>query len=349
MSLILPRPRDEIMSGRLVRPAGRGRYTPKRAEMSRRAAGHGGRKYEHRGGAAIAPAVGGGGGGGGGGSQNPGYIFHSDWGAGGIGNSDTNIQDGTRWGTPIGSAYATYMRSKAAATLSFADCPSTNLMEIDHDGSHAAQVPIANTWPSPGVGEERWLRFYRRNEIANDEGTRGESHHPVDSFPTGGDASWQENYTCNSDGTYAYFVWCDSSHDVSSGKDYAFYPVNGSNVIQNLAKFAFLRFEFYFKKTATNQYSMKIWVYNSSNVLLYGPPGDSPTLGTFRSNNGSSPAELSVTTVHMLDAGITGFKLGTNGGSGLAGMIRTEHTYFAGVAIADSGRCGAYGSYTAGV
>lgn len=271
------------------------------------------------------------------------YILHSKWAFGTGGSADTDLNDNGYWTSLVGGQVNTVLTVVVAASesLSGSQPPNcTHFLRVNHQVSAsppAGQTARGGNWTSPLAGDSRYWDLYLYNNIANDEGDRNESHHPVETLVGGGNCAWQFNYTTNADGTYNFFVWTDSSH--GSGANGKWFPVNGAQAIQRLPKFKWLRFKLKATKVVSNSYNFEIYVYDSSSgsdVLLYGPAAASPTLGTFRNKNGAN-VDVTAAPISMQDSEIDGFEVGTSGGSDLANLTRIEHTYFADIRIRSDG------------
>lgn len=262
-------------------------------------------------------------------------------------NQDAALNDGGKF-TALTGQPNLVLRVIAAAGSGLSNTPTTNVLEVNHQVSAnppAGQPGLDGLWASPQVGESRHWRTYLYNNMANDEGDRNDSHHPVETLKGGGDCGWQFNFTTNSDGTFNFFIWTNSSHaSGAAGKWYACALV--SHLIQNLPKFKWLRIEVKATKVGTNSYNMAIRVYDDTGTLLYGEASASPTLGTFRNpgpNNAGGPnVEIDAAPITMMDTELNGFEIGTSGGSGLANMLRIEKTYYTGIAVRDDDWCGPY-------
>lgn len=275
-------------------------------------------------------------------------IFSSKW-SFATGNSDNALADGSygttgKWNALTGGIINTVCNIVPLASEGLNSggtaIDALNALQINHQtpSPSSGQPGINGIWTSPQVGESRYWRLYLYNNIANDEGNRGESHHPVETIRGSGNNAWQFNFTTNSDGTFNFFIWTDPPGTV--GASTKWYPDTGSSHQVHLPKFAWLRFEIKMTKTAANLYIFDIRVYNSSDVLLYGKASDSPTLGNWK--NATGTVDVTDAAIGMSDAQLDGFEVGTSGGSDLSNLIRIERTYYAAVAIASNNWIGPY-------
>lgn len=257
-------------------------------------------------------------------------VFESIWSTA-TGASDPARTDGAKW---VVTNDSNQLNVLTAASAGLSDAPSPNVLRVTNKaGSNpSTNITFDHLWDNPQVGESRYFRLYMRNDVANDEGNQEgnrDSHHPFQQAGVGGNEDFEWTFAHKNDGTQAFAF---SPLNTANPKNH-FCPTSSSGVKAYLAKFAFLRYEWKYTKTALNTYSLDARIYDAAGNLLY----DNTTL---RASNLTTTLLVGGVGLTTTDGNLGKGQLGSNGGTAMQGLIRDEYIYYAAMCVRRDDWCG---------